>query len=70
MEKWLYKNKVIESLKDLDKIMYPLQCFGFVYLITQLSTNKKYIGRKNLATRQNIKLGKKELIKLKVAFPS
>lgn len=35
---WFYKNEVIEKL--------PEDCIGFVYLITNLTNNKKYIGKK------------------------
>lgn len=35
---WFYNNEVIEKLPD--------DCVGFVYLITNLSNNKKYIGKK------------------------
>jgi len=35
---WFYKNEVIEKLPD--------DCLGFVYCITNLSNNRKYIGKK------------------------
>jgi len=35
---WLYENTLIESLPD--------DCVGFVYLITNLVTGRKYIGKK------------------------
>lgn len=35
---WLYQNKPIEEL--------PEDCVGFVYLITNLENNRKYIGKK------------------------
>ena len=35
---WLYCGKIIEKL--------PEDCIGFVYLITNLATGKKYIGKK------------------------
>lgn len=38
---WYYKNEVVEQLPD--------DCLGFVYLIINLTNNKKYIGKK-LAT--------------------
>lgn len=35
---WLYQGKLIDILPD--------DCVGFVYLITNLTNNKKYIGKK------------------------
>lgn len=35
---WVYKNQEV--------IQLPEDCIGFVYEITNLSTNKKYIGKK------------------------
>jgi hypothetical protein len=35
---WLYNNEIIKQLPD--------DCVGFVYLITNLATSRKYIGKK------------------------
>jgi hypothetical protein len=35
---WYYNNEIVESL--------PEDCVGFVYLITNLTNQKKYIGKK------------------------
>jgi hypothetical protein len=35
---WTHKGKVVETLPD--------DCEGFVYLITNLTNNKKYVGKK------------------------
>ena len=35
---WYYKNQIVEELPD--------DCVGFVYLITNLTTNRKYVGKK------------------------
>ena len=35
---WTYKDKIVDTLPD--------DCEGFVYLITNLTNNKKYIGKK------------------------
>ncbi len=35
---WLYNNEEISEL--------PEDCVGFVYLITNLTTNRKYVGKK------------------------
>lgn len=35
---WTYNNKVVEEL--------PVGCEGFVYLITNITNNRKYVGKK------------------------
>ena len=35
---WTYQNQIVEEL--------PEDCIGFVYLITNLTNNRKYIGKK------------------------
>lgn len=40
---WMYKGKEVASLNDV-----PKKAVGFIYLITQKSTGKKYIGKKLL----------------------
>lgn len=35
---WTYQNQIVETL--------PEDCVGFVYLITNLTNNRKYIGKK------------------------
>ena len=47
MSHWLYKNKILEEA--------PEGCFGFVYLITNIKTGKKYIGRKYFGKTRRIK---------------
>jgi hypothetical protein len=53
---WLYKNKVINKLENL-----PENTFGFIYKITNKTTGKFYIGKKQIMSQTNVKLGKKEL---------
>ena len=53
---WLYKNEVINSI---DKM--PDGTYGFIYQVTHLPSNRKYIGKKVLYFERNVKLGKKEL---------
>jgi hypothetical protein len=53
---WLYDNKEIKSIEDFGELV-P---FGFIYRITNLENNKFYIGKKQLISKTNIKLGKKE----------
>lgn len=58
MTPWKYKDSIIESL---DQIPYS-KAIGFIYIITQLSTGKRYIGKKLLtkaATKQTKGVKKK-----------
>ena len=57
---WLHKNKVISKIED-----FPKNTFGFIYKITNNETGKFYIGKKQLMSKTNVKLGKKE----KAALP-
>ena len=52
MSHWLYKGK---SLTDT-----PENYFGFVYLITNLKSGKKYIGRKYFGTTRRVKVAGKK----------
>ena len=58
---WLHKNKVISKIED-----FPKNTFGFIYKITNNETGKFYIGKKQLMSKTNVKLGKKE----KAALPT
>lgn len=53
MTPWMYQGAPIESI---DQISVP-KAVGFIYLITQISTGKKYIGKKLLtkASRKTTK---------------
>ncbi len=53
---WLYKNKKIDNINKI-----PKTSFGFIYLITNLTNGKRYIGCKQLFTKRKRKFGKKEL---------
>lgn len=57
---WLYKDTVISSIDDM-----PEGSYGFIYEVTHLPTNRKYIGKKVLYFERNVKLGKRELEALK-----
>ena len=52
MSHWLYKNKTLEEA--------PEDYFGFVYLITNLKTGKKYIGRKYFGSTRRVKVAGKK----------
>jgi hypothetical protein len=56
MEKWLYKDKRIESIND-----FPEGTFGFIYLTIHEPSGKSYLGKKVLYHNLKKKLTKKEL---------
>lgn len=47
---WLYKNKKVTSIKHM-----PSGCVGFVYIVTNKSNNKSYIGKKVLWFKRTLK---------------
>ncbi len=53
---WLFLKKQIESIDQ-----FPENSFGFIYKITQVDTNKVYIGKKSLYHNKKHKLTKKQL---------
>jgi hypothetical protein len=63
---WLYNNQPVETL--------PEDCVGFVYIITNVTNNRKYIGKKlakfSKTTQRTVKLKngtkKKKKIRTKV----
>jgi hypothetical protein len=63
---WLYQNQPVETL--------PEDCVGFVYIITNITTERKYIGKKlakfSRTTQRTVKLKngtkKKKKIRTKV----
>ena len=57
---WLYKKDVIDSIEKM-----PKNTYGFIYQVTHLPTNRKYIGKKVLYFERNVRLGKRELQALK-----
>lgn len=65
-------NKTLwHSVKDDLKSYNTLEDFeegtvGYVYRITHIPTEKSYIGKKNLYSKRNVKLGVKELKNLPV----
>jgi len=58
MNNWLYEGESITHIDD-----FPPNAYGFIYKITY--NGKSYIGKKNLYSNRNVKLGKKELALLK-----
>jgi len=56
MPNWLYKNTEISELSQ-----FPSAAVGFVYLITNTTNGKVYVGKKILHNRLTKKLTKKEI---------
>ena len=54
---WYYKGFEITLLSQI-----PEEAFGFTYCITNLSSGKKYIGKKQLIFSRRTKISKKEQI--------
>jgi len=57
---WKYKDKIINNIEDLGE---PTP-FGFIYIVTHISTGKKYLGKKQIFHTTKTKLGKKEIAAL------
>lgn len=51
---WYYKNNIIDSIDQM-----PEGVFGFIYKIINIDTGRYYIGKKQLLSTTNVKLGKK-----------
>lgn len=56
---WLYSNK------EVTEESIPNEAVGFIYIITHTPTNKYYIGKKSLESVRNVRIGKRELVKIK-----
>jgi hypothetical protein len=59
MKNWFYND---EEIVDISQ--FPEDAFGFIYVIVNNLNNKFYVGKKNLFSERNIKLGKRELAAL------
>jgi hypothetical protein len=56
---WLQKNT--EVTEDI----IPDEAVGFIYMITHIPSGKYYIGKKSLESVRTVKIGKRELQKIK-----
>jgi hypothetical protein len=59
MIKWLWEGN---HIKDAD---IPENAVGFIYMIQHIPTGKYYIGKKSLYSIRNLKIGKRELQRIK-----
>lgn len=60
MKDWTYKNQTIKNIEQM-----PEDAFGFTYVIEHLPSGKTYVGKKQIRSYRNKKLGKKAKAKLK-----
>jgi hypothetical protein len=60
--------ELVTTIEDLidDENFDSTQYEGYIYMTTNLETNRSYIGKKNFFHKTNVKLGKKELANLPV----
>ena len=58
---WIYKRKKITDIKQI-----PNDTFGFVYEIEHVPSKVRYIGKKQLWSKRRVKIGKRELAKIKL----
>jgi hypothetical protein len=56
---WLHQN--IEITEEV----IPEEAVGFIYMITHIPTGKYYIGKKSLESVRNVKIGVRELARIK-----
>ena len=56
---WIYKGEEIRSIEDV-----PAGAIGFIYLMTNVDTGRKYIGKKYLFSERKKALTKKEIAAL------
>lgn len=59
MSKWLCENK------EINEELIPEEAVGFIYMITHTPSGKYYIGKKSLESVRNVKIGVRELKKIK-----
>lgn len=59
MIEWLWEGKVLKE----DDI--PKDAIGFIYLIEHLPSQKYYVGKKSLYSVRNLKIGKRELQRIR-----
>ena len=59
MSNWLCKNK------EINEELIPEEAVGFIYMITHNPSGKYYIGKKSLESVRNVKIGVRELKKIK-----
>lgn len=50
---------------EITEEVIPEEAVGFIYMITHIPTGKYYIGKKSLESVRNVKIGVRELTKIK-----
>ena len=59
MSNWLWEGN------DVTEDVIPEEAVGFVYIIEHIPTGKYYIGKKSLESVRNVKIGVRELARIK-----
>lgn len=60
MNNWFHKAEDGNTIEFNSIEDFPEDCFGFIYIITNLTDGKYYIGKKYLKHKKTRKIGKKE----------
>lgn len=55
----------LHNEKEVTEEMVPDGAVGFIYMISHIPTGKYYIGKKSLESVRNVKIGVRELAKIK-----
>jgi hypothetical protein len=55
----------LHNEKEVTEEMVPDGAVGFIYMISHIPTGKYYIGKKSLESVRNVKIGVRELTKIK-----
>ena len=56
MSNWIYEGKEILEIEDM-----PENVFGFIYKVHHITSNRSYIGKKQLLSKRKRKFGKREI---------
>lgn len=67
---WIFRNKSITSLEDIEKLQLENNPIGFVYEVVHIPTEKKYIGKKVLKHKKTLPPLKNKKRKRKVVKES
>jgi hypothetical protein len=55
----------LQNDTEVTEDIIPGEAIGFIYMITHVPSGKYYIGKKSLESVRTVKIGKRELLKIK-----